>query len=70
MWKLISYITFVYILGSFIANYNVTMSAYTGAVVERLEWLGYGAERRRKVVSLRLGFAMQRLENSFCPPNS
>ena len=33
------------------------------AVVEWLEWLGYGAESRRKVVNSRLGFAMQRLEN-------
>ena len=30
------------------------------AVVEWLEWLGYGAESRRKVMSSRLGFAVQR----------
>ena len=30
-------------------------------VVERLD---YGAESRRKIMSLRLGFAMRRLENS------
>ena len=36
-------------------------------MVEWLEWLGYGAESRRKVMSSRLGFAMQRLENSVNP---
>ena len=36
-------------------------------VVEWLELLDYGAEGRRKVVSSRLGFAMQRLENSVNP---
>ena len=35
-----------------------------GAVVEWLEWLSYGAESRRKVVSSRLGFAMRRPEPS------
>ena len=36
-------------------------------VVEWFERLDYGAESRRKVVSLRLGFAMRRLENSVNP---
>ena len=36
-------------------------------MVEWLEWLDYGAEGRRKVVSSRLGFAMRRLENSVNP---
>ena len=35
-----------------------------------LEWLGYGAESRGKVVSLRLGFAMRQLENFLCQPSS
>ena len=39
-------------------------------MVEWLERLGYGAESRRKVVSLKLGFAMPRLENSLCHSNS
>ena len=38
-----------------------------GAIIE---WLGYGAGSRRKVVSSRLGFAMRRLENSLCQPSS
>ena len=42
----------------------------TGAVVEWLERFGYGAEKRRKVVSSRLGFAIRRLESSLCQPNS
>ena len=29
-----------------------------GTLVKWLEWLGYGAENHRKVVSLRPGFAM------------
>ena len=33
-------------------------------------YLGYGAEKRRKVVSSRLGFAIRRLESSLCQPNS
>ena len=33
-------------------------------MVEWLEWLDYGAESHRKVVSSRPGFAMRRLENS------
>ena len=33
-------------------------------MVELLEQLNYGAESSRKVVSSRLGFTMQRLENS------
>ena len=33
-------------------------------MIEWLEWLDYGAESRRKVLSSRLGFAMRRLENS------
>ena len=41
--------------------------AETGAVVEWVEQLDYGAESRRKVVSSRLGFAMRRLENSVDP---
>ena len=36
-------------------------------MVEGLEWLRYGAESRCKVTGLRLGFAMQRLENSVNP---
>ena len=39
-------------------------------MVEWLARLAYGAESRRKVVSSRLGFAMRRLENSFCLPSS
>ena len=35
-------------------------------MVERLEWLDYGAENRRKVVLLRPDFAIRRLENSLC----
>ena len=38
-------------------------------IVEWLQRLGYGAEGRRKVVSSRLGFAIQRLENSLCQPS-
>ena len=38
-----------------------------GAVVKWLEWLGYGAESRKRVVSLRLGLAMRQLENSVNP---
>ena len=41
-----------------------------GAGVEWLERLSYGAEGRRKVVSLRLGFAIRRLENSLCQSSS
>ena len=41
-----------------------------GAVVKWLEWLGYGAESHHKVVSLRLGFAMQQLDNSLCQHSS
>ena len=41
-----------------------------GAVVEWLEQLGYGAEKRRKVVSSMLGFAIRRLERSLCQLNS
>ena len=40
------------------------------AVVEWLEWLGYGAESRRNVMSSRLSFAIRRLENFVCQPNS
>ena len=36
----------------------------SGAVVEWLGRLDYGAESRRRVVSSRLGFAIRRLENS------
>ena len=39
-------------------------------MVDRLQRLDHGAERRRKVVSSRLGFAMRRLENSLCHPSS
>ena len=39
-------------------------------MVAWLERLDYSAESRRKVVSSRLGFAMRRLENSFCQPSS
>ena len=40
-------------------------------MVERLKQLDYhGAESRRNFVSLRLGFAMRRLENSLCRPSS
>ena len=42
-----------------ILHYDVEST--TGAVVEWLERLDYGAERRCKVVSSRLGFAMRRL---------
>ena len=42
----------------------------TGAVVVWLERLGYDAESRHKALSLRLGLAMRRLENSVCPPSS
>ena len=38
-----------------------------GVMVEWLERLDCGAESRRKVVSLRLGFAMRRLENLVNP---
>ena len=31
-------------------------------------WLGYGADGCFKVLSLRLGFAMKRLQNSLCQP--
>ena len=43
-----------------------------GAVVEWLEWLGYGAESRRKVAGSRLGLAivLRGLENSFCQTGS
>ena len=34
------------------------LDAQRGIMVEWLEWLDYGAESRRKVVSWRLGFAM------------
>ena len=40
------------------------------AVAEWLEWLGYSAESRREVVSLNLGYAMRRMENSHCEPSS
>ena len=36
-----------------------TLDTKTGAVVEWLEQLNYGAESRRKVMISRLGFAMQ-----------
>ena len=39
-------------------------------MVKWLERLDYGAESRHKVVSSRLGFAMQQLENSLCQPTS
>ena len=39
-------------------------------MVEWLERFDYGIESCRKVVSLRLGFAMRRLENSRCQPSS
>ena len=41
-----------------------------GAVVRWLERLGNGADKRRKVVSSRLGFAIRRLKSSLCQPNS
>ena len=41
-----------------------------GAVVERLVWLDYDAESRRKVVSSSLGFAIPQLKNSLCQPSS
>ena len=41
-----------------------------GTMVEWLQWLGYGAESRLKVVSSRLGFALPQLENSHCQPSS
>ena len=43
---------------------------YRDAMVEWLGQLDYGAESRCKVVSLRRGFAMRRLENSLCLPSS
>ena len=39
-------------------------------MVEWLERLKYDAESHRKVVSLSLGSAIQRLENSLCQPSS
>ena len=39
-------------------------------MAERLGRLDYGAESHRKVVSLRLGFTMRRLQNSLCQPSS
>ena len=39
-------------------------------MTEWLEWLGHGAETCHKVVSSRLGFAMQQLENSLCQQSS
>ena len=39
----------------------------SGAVVEWLGRLDYGAESRRRVVSSRLGFAIRRLENAVNP---
>ena len=39
-------------------------------MVEWIEWLDYGAEGCHKVVSSRLGFAMQCLKNTLCQPNS
>ena len=46
---------------------NNCTGAERGAVVEWLEQPDYGAESRLKVVSLRLDFAMRRLENSTNP---
>ena len=40
-----------------------------GAVAERLQGLGYGAESRQ-IVSSRLGFAIKLLENFLCKPSS
>ena len=42
----------------------------SGAIVKWLEWLGYGAESRHKVVNARLGFTMGRLDSSLCQPGS
>ena len=39
-----------------------------GTIVEWLEWLSYGVESHRKVVSLRLGFTSRQLENFFVTP--
>ena len=39
-------------------------------MVRWLDWLGYRAESHQKVVSLRLGFTIRRLENSVCQPSS
>ena len=39
-------------------------------MVKWLERFDYDAESRRKVMSLRLGFAMRRLENSLCQLSS
>ena len=46
------------------------LSFLRGAVVEWLEWLGYGAESRRKVASSALGFAIRRLEICLFQPSS
>ena len=40
---------------------------YRSALIEWLEQLGYGAESRWNVVSLRLDLAVRRLENSVNP---
>ena len=40
------------------------------SVVEWLETLDYGAESRRRVMSLNPGFAIRRLEISLYPPSS
>ena len=41
-----------------------------GALVKWLERLRYSAKSCRKVVSLRLGFATRRLENTLCQPSN
>ena len=49
---------------------SIMYITWRGAVVEWYEQLDYGAESRRKVVGLRPGFAMRRLENCLCQPSN
>ena len=58
-------------LGIINFRYNTLLSySMRGIVVEWSERLDYSAESCRKVMSLRLGFVMRWLENSFCKPSS
>ena len=55
------------IFGALCVNQLITQR---GTMLEWIERLEYDAESCHKVVSSRLGFSMQQLENSLCQPSS
>ena len=58
---------FFYLLSFSLPKVVLSVLRKRNVVVEWLELLDYGAESPRKVMSSRLGFAMQQLENSVNP---